>query len=280
LGNREAKTRWLAAACMLLLATPRAATAIVGATETGFGAVVAVAVTFSGAEALCTGVLVAPRVVLTAAACMDGDGPGGAAGATEVEVFVGSDVSGSGTTIVAREWAVHPSFTGDATAANLALILLEAPAAPAPVPLRSTPLGAADVGAAARVVGFGTTGPGASDLGVKRAFTDVVRTLESTLLYVGQTGQTACSGDSGAPVLMTDGDVEQLVGVVAFSDGQCSDAAGATRLSAYATWIDEWIAAHAGGGRGGGGGGCGAAAPRSLAGLAVLLLLAWRRRRG
>jgi secreted trypsin-like serine protease len=277
-GKREAKTAGLAAACMLALAAPRGAVAIVGgATETGAGAVVAVSVTFSGAEALCSGVLVAPRVVLTAAACLDPDGPGGAAGAAEVEVFVGGDVSGSGTTIAADEWTSHPSFAGDPAFANLALILLEARAVPAPVPLRPTPLGAADVGAAARVVGFGTSGAVASDLGVKRAFTDSVRALESALLWVGQDGETACAGDSGAPVLMTDGEAEQLVGVVAFSDLSCAGAAAATDVAAYGTWIGAWAAAHAE--REGGGGGCGPAAPRSLAGLAVLLLLAWRRRR-
>lgn len=367
MGNGEAKTRWLAAACMLVLAPPRAATAIVGGTtETGSSGVVAVRVAYQGVDGLCTGVLIAPRVVLTAAFCVDPDG--GGASPTAVDVFVGNDIGGAGTWIAATEWTAHPSFDGDADVGNLALVLLEERAAPAPVPLRTSALGAAQIGAAVRVVGFGATGAVASGTeGVKRAIADSVRELASALVYVGESGRTACFGDSGAPVLMMDGETEQVVGLVSYADANCAERTAATRVAPYATWIDTWIAEHdaapvatgqslsternaplavtlagtdaegaalsfeivtapthgqlsgtapdltytsdadftgtdgftfrVNDGRAdsdpatvtitvtapergrGGGGGCGAAAPRSLAGLAVLLLLAWRRRR-
>lgn len=366
MGNGEAKTRWRAMACMLVLAAPRAATAIVGGTaETGSSGVVAVSITYEGVDGLCTGVLIAPRVVLTAAFCLDPDTT--AAVPTAVSVFMGNDVSGAGTWTAASEWITHPTFDGHAEEGNLALILLEERAVPAPVPLRATALGAAQVGSDVRVVGFGATSAlGSGTEGVKRAIADSVRELDSTLLFVGESGRTACFGDSGAPVLMMDGGAEQVVGLVSYSDMNCSERTAATRVAPYAAWIDAWIAAHdeapvatgqslsternaaaavtlagtdaegatlafeivtspahgalsgtapdltytpdadfsgtdsftfrVNDGRTdsdpatvtitvtapepeGGDGGCGAAAPRSLAGLAILLLLAWRRRR-
>src|SRR5688572_2660013 len=65
-----------------------------------------VALTRSGGGSFCTGTLVSPSIVLTAAHCID------MAGADEIVVFFGNDTNSEGTRIGTRKVQRHPSWSG------------------------------------------------------------------------------------------------------------------------------------------------------------------------
>ena len=103
------------------------------------------------AELFCTGVLIAPRVVLTTAHCTSLYPLAGA------RVYAGTAVtSDPGQWLTVASVRRHPSWTVEnPRASDLALLVLEEPAPFAPIPLIASPLDGSFVGATVRVVGFG-----------------------------------------------------------------------------------------------------------------------------
>src|SRR6185312_7004237 len=113
--------------------------------------------------AFCSGVLVAPRVVITAAHCLDQAAPRG-----DLEVAFGASADGATAVIAVADAQMYSGYdpsTGDGDVAAL-LLADDAPVAPIAAPTG----GVADVaaGGALRAVGFGVTSSTAGDPGVKR----------------------------------------------------------------------------------------------------------------
>lgn len=143
---------------------------------------------------LCSGALIAPRVVLTAAHCVDRPG--------DYEVFFGSDAGGEGTRISARTAVVHPAFDDASNANDLALLWLDREAPADPLPALASPLDAAAAGAEVRLVGFGSSAAGAMDAGVKREGTAVISAVAATTFDIAPQPAMSCQADSGGPVLL------------------------------------------------------------------------------
>ncbi|MBI2394209.1 MAG: S1 family peptidase [Deltaproteobacteria bacterium] len=175
-------------------------------------------------ESFCTGVLVAERVVLTAAHCAGEP-------ALDLEVYAGVDPNGgTGRFFGVIDQRIHPGYDPETFANDLALLQLEeAPrATPVPVDTRDAPA----VGDRVRVVGFGGEGSGGG--GRKRQGTSEVTEVEARVFRTAAAPSLACGGDSGAPVFAG----EQLVGVVRSGDPKCAEFANVTFLSPY---LDEFV---------------------------------------
>jgi hypothetical protein len=116
---------------------------------------------------------------------------------------------------------VHPKYTAEGAPYDFALLELESPVTDiAPLTLRTTPLGDADVGKTTiRHVGFGVSNEDAgTGVGRKRTVSYPVTKVTDVLVYSGAPGKQTCDNDSGAPGLIRDPDgVERIAGVV--SDG-------------------------------------------------------------
>jgi Trypsin len=240
--------QWLriSAALVSLFASP--AYAIVGGgapTTEGVGRSV---VTIVGSRGnFCTGAVIAPKVILTAAHCVQ-------PGADYKIVDYGADRQPKLQDVKAV--AVHPAFNMEAmqshrATADVALLQLVAPA----MGKTSSVLGMPDipiiVGSRFTIAGIGVTvrGDGKSGGTIRVAglvATGKPGTLQIRLVDpVGQgtrEGMGACTGDSGGPVFEDKPGGPVIIGVISWSTGPngsagCGGMTGVTPLTLYRDWL-------------------------------------------
>ncbi|MDE2363125.1 MAG: trypsin-like serine protease [Hyphomicrobiales bacterium] len=193
-----------------------------------------------GGAGFCSGVVVAPDVVLTAAHCV-------AAPAVLRVHYRGEN--GAPVLLPVRRVARHPDYRADAVAArakSIDLALVET-ADPLPPTFAPAAIGAAPetIGAEVDVAGFGVSQPGvASTSGhLRRARLSLRAPLSNVLLWLdGADGAGACTGDSGAPAFAGGA----VVGIVAYAQAAhgrgCGGLTQAIRLSPQRAWIESVIA--------------------------------------
>lgn len=214
--------------------------AIVGGTATrGDPAVVQLAIDRAGTfEGYCTGTLIAPQTVLTAAHCINRYGE-----QAPYVVLFGFDVQAPQRSVAVASQVGHPSYDHETN--DFGLLRLTNPVLDvAPLALNPTPLGAATVGSSIRHVGFGVTN-GATRVGggLKREVTYAVQRVEAALLWSGGDGTNTCDGDSGGPGLMVLNGQEKLAGVVSFGDRDCVTNGADGRVDVALQWILRTMAA-------------------------------------
>ena len=146
---------------------------------------------YSAGGAFCSGTLILPRVVVTAAHCFPG-GPG--------ERFETEDFS---TAIDAT--MIHAGYAGGSSTNDIALLLLHDPAPYAPASFDATPT---SVGRQLTVVGFGLTAENGNDVGTRRSGTMRVDQF-GDMIVMRPDPSTVCPGDSGGGLF----DGSRLIGV-------------------------------------------------------------------
>lgn len=231
-----------------------------GEVEEGFPAVVALGVsagslTFSA----CTGSVITPRVVLTAAHCGE-DIP------LELVVkagvaFFGTDIMEPDALVGFQDMALHPDYVplesglgGTELGENdIAVLVLEEDAPVEPLRLYTGALSAEEhEGQPLKSVGFGLTGNSAADTsGTKRSVDLVLDELGPVYVVAyadsAPTQGTICSGDSGGPQLMRlqEGGEWHQIAVHSWGDTGCRDRGGSTRVDVPLEWIlDQVEAVH------------------------------------
>jgi secreted trypsin-like serine protease len=189
-----------------------------------------VALVETGTGPVCTGTLVSPHVVLTAAHCQID-----ATSFTQYQAYFGSSPGSGGTLVPLSAAVIHPAFDPSTLANDIALVVLAADVAVTPVPMLRD--GTALAGATVRVVGFGLAGDAGA--GAKRSGTAAVSSTTATTFGLTPAPSLPCVGDSGGPELLTVGGTEYVAGVTSHGDVGCAKDATATRVDAFVTSFIE-----------------------------------------
>jgi Trypsin len=233
-----ARRHAVAAAALFLWSTP--APAIVGGSEHAGPLARATVMVLSSNGGMCSAVVVASDVVLTAAHC--------ATGAEEHRVHY-RDETGRPVLIAPEARAVHPGYDAKAVETRRRSIDLALLRLPGPLPARFEPGGLTGTkpsrDAALTVGGYGVALEGdARSTGTFRAAS--VRAVEpygesSILLWARADGAGACQGDSGGPI--TGGGA--IAAVTSWSTGVkgrgCGGLTQGILLGPQRDWIDRTL---------------------------------------
>ncbi|MEZ4235863.1 MAG: trypsin-like serine protease [Myxococcota bacterium] len=225
---------------------PTGAPVVFGTREEGYPSTVALGL---AGQIFCSGSVIAPRVVLTAAHCVSGEIPTDAV-VNYASIYFGAEAADPDDRIAITGAIPHPGWVPlsglDLGENDLAVVFLEDDAPVDPVWPRVEPLKPRrDTGTDVVSVGFGLDEIGRS--GVKKSATLHIDEIDDVFLVSYSAGNTdnanVCSGDSGGPQyhVEEDGTLSQW-SVHTFADANCRFESGSTRVDTQIDWILEQVA--------------------------------------
>lgn len=194
----------------------------------------------------CSGTIVAPHVVLTAAHCLE---KAVADKSMTVQVFMGDSLSSPWPWLFrsVKEFHMHPKYQpGMVTLGNdIGVVITNGKLGRAPVPMNRTQLDDNDVGTPIRYVGFGMSKANdGTTTGTRRSAWLTMNWVTPGLIGSKSGGDAfTCRGDSGGPGLVSLDGVVRVVGVHSYGAFACNGTSWSTRADQFAeSFVDPFIA--------------------------------------
>jgi V8-like Glu-specific endopeptidase len=179
----------------------------------------------------CTGTVVAPRKVVTAAHCLAG------VSASQLKFVLGASVSAPTHTLGVASIKAHPSYNASTLANDIGVVTLSADAPVTPLKL----LGSMDASWAGKelvFVGFGANnGVNQTGYGKKRFVRMPVASVSAKQFSYSTPGKNTCNGDSGGPAFAEVNGETLLAGVTSYGDANCTQYGVDTRVDAFKDFI-------------------------------------------
>jgi hypothetical protein len=206
---------------------------ITGGSPSGDVAVVALA---QSDALICTGTVIAPHAVLTAAHCVQD--------VRLPDIAIG-DTLATAVRHAAVAAFVHPDFNAETLDHDIAVLVVDPPLDVPPIAIATTLELAA--GSAIRIVGYGYTVAGDTTPPARRTGTSIVDSVDALKVVSHAAPEQTCEGDSGGPALFDGGGGEWIVGVASSGDSACTMFARHTRVDIHAEFVLDTVARSAAG---------------------------------
>jgi len=216
-----------------------------GQPESGYPAVGALTAWFGNqyGGAFCTGTLIRPNWVLTAAHCLEDEQ------ASNVRFYIGQNANNPNMDSFYRalELKVHEQYNPQFLENDIALVRLQTDVTGVDLIDYNVANLAPHEGEEAFYIGYGAVeGINESGSGVKRSTSFPISQVYAEQFESEYNGHGTCFGDSGGPALLTIGGALKVIGVTsagAACNGAncdpCKTATTSTRVDAFAAWIAD-----------------------------------------